>query len=132
MRNSAHDLERIWLAVGWLGVFAVTYLSLVADPLDIGIERADKVQHLAAYGALMLWFAQLAVARARRMRIAIALTGLGVALELAQLATADRVFSVADMAANAAGVAIGWWLAPPRLPNFLAIAERRLGRRNGG
>lgn len=110
----------------------MTYLSLFAEPFPIGIEEGDKVQHLAAYGALMLWFAQVTIARAPRIRIAIALTALGAALELAQLATAVRVFSVADMAANAFGVAIGWLLAPPRLPNFLLMAERSLVRRDPG
>jgi len=31
---------------------------------------------------------------------------------------------VTDMAAGALGVAAGWVTAPPRLPNYLSLAER--------
>jgi hypothetical protein len=36
------------------------------------------------------------------------------------------------MAANAAGVACGWLLAPPRLPNVLRIVERIATHRAAG
>ena len=124
--------ERIWLAVGWLGVVTVVWLSLMPEPPRLDIEQGDKLQHLAAYGSLMLWFAQVAVARSSRWRTAVALVGLGIALEYAQRATGYRTFSYADMAANAAGVACGWLLAPPRLPNALRVVERFAARRAAG
>jgi hypothetical protein len=43
--------------------------------------------------------------------------------------TGYRTFDVWDMAADAAGVAIGWLLAPPRLPNVLCGVESLLARR---
>jgi VanZ family protein len=55
------------------------------------------------------------------------MVALGIALEYAQRATGYRSFEVADMAADALGVAVGW-LAAPRLPNFLSWAEKRLPR----
>jgi VanZ family protein len=129
VRGRHPPLERAWLAVGWLGVVAVVWLSLMPEPPRLDMVQGDKLQHLAAYGSLMLWFAQVAVARHPRMRAAILLVALGVALEFAQRATGYRTFSYADMAANALGVACGWLLAPPRLPNMLRIVERIAARR---
>ncbi len=54
------------------------------------------------------------------------MVALGIALEYAQRATGYRSFEVADMVADALGVAIGWLAAPPRLPNVLSWAEKRL------
>jgi hypothetical protein len=49
---------------------------------------------------------------------------LGIALEFVQGWTDYRTFEVADMVADALGVAVGWALAPPRLPNFLQLIEK--------
>lgn len=51
---------------------------------------------------------------------------LGIALEFAQQWTGYRVLELGDMLANGFGVAAGWWLAPPRIPGFLHVAERLL------
>jgi VanZ family protein len=56
------------------------------------------------------------------------MVALGIALEYAQRTTGYRSFDIADMVADAAGVAIGWLLAPPRLPNLLSWAEKRRTR----
>ena len=69
---------------------------------------SDKVGHLAAYGALMFWFAQL---YARRVPWAAGFVVLGVALEFAQGWTGYRSFDVNDMLANTAGVGLGWGAA---------------------
>ena len=49
-----------------------------------------------------------------------------IALEFAQLATGIRMFEVSDMVAGALGIAFGWLLAQPRLPNLLRWLQRRL------
>ncbi len=54
------------------------------------------------------------------------MVALGIAMEYAQRATGYRTFEVADMIADAFGVAIGWLAAPPRLPNFLVWAEEHM------
>jgi hypothetical protein len=63
----------------------------------------------------------------QRMRIAAGFVALGIALEFVQGWTGFRFFSYADMAADAAGVMLGWLAAPPRLPSLLqrAIASSR-------
>ena len=119
----------MWLAIGLLGVVGVLVLSLIPPPAPIlGVENEDKLHHLGAYGLLMWWFAQDAVAARQRAWIAMALVALGVAIEYLQGWTGYRTFSVADMAADAIGVAIGWLLSPPRLPNLLQRAAARLAR----
>ena len=121
-------LRRWWLGIGWLGVALVIYLSLMRNPPQIDIAQSDKVEHAAAYALLMCWFAQVSLALDRRVLIAAALVALGIAIEYAQRATGYRSFEYLDMVADAVGVALGWLLAPPRLPNFYAAAQRSVAK----
>jgi len=113
----------LWLAIGWALVLTVVYLSLTPHPISIPVEQGDKVGHVVAYAALMLWFAQIYSPSQRRLLLAVALAALGIALEFAQLLTDTRTFEIADMLADGAGVAIGWLAAPPRTINFLIRVE---------
>jgi VanZ family protein len=100
--------------------------SLTPAPLDVPVEQGDKVEHLLAYGAAMFWFAMLAPAFRARLAWAVALAGLGVGLEYAQRMTGYRMFDVMDMAADAAGVLLGWGLAVTPAGRLLAWVDRRL------
>lgn len=122
------SLRTLWLGAGWLGVALVVYFSLVPDPPQIDMAEGDKVAHLAAYASLMLWFAQVTVGRTQRAILALLLLGLGVALELAQGLAGYRSMSLADLAANTAGVALGSLAAPPRLPSAFGWVSLSLGR----
>ena len=124
-------LRRIWFAVGWFGLALDVYLSLMPDPPDIGVPDGDKLEHALAYAVLMLWFAQLAPTWRRRLMMAIALVGLGIALEFAQRATGYRTFSYGDMAADAVGVMAGGLLASWGLPNLLSMARDMASSRAG-
>lgn len=106
-------------------VLAIIALSLMPAPPDLGVDQGDKIGHFAAYGLVTLWFAQPYAGLRQRIWLALGMVALGIAVEYAQRATGYRSFEIADMAADALGVAIGW-LAAPRLPNFLAWAEKRL------
>lgn len=117
-----------WRATGWLGMAILVWLYVTPRPPELGIEQGDKLQHLSAYAVLAFWFAQLARDRAGRWRVALSLGGFGVAMEFVQLATGYRTFSVADMAANTAGVALGLLLGPPRLPSVPEAVAARLAR----
>ena len=123
-RVAAVALERVWTLVGWLGISAVTYLSLMPDPPHPSFDQGDKFEHVAAYFFLAWWFAQIAVARSGRVRLALGLLGLGIGLEFAQLAVPQRTFSIADMLANAAGIGVALLAAPPRTPNLLRLLAR--------
>jgi len=116
--------RRLWLALGWFLVFLVVYLSLSPAPIQLEIEQGDKFSHALAYLVLMSWFANLYHPPVQRLGFALGFIVLGIGLELIQRETGYRSFEVADMTADAAGVAVGWILAPPRLPNYLQILER--------
>ena len=110
--------------MGWLLVLFVIYLSLTPSPVQLGVEQGDKFGHVLAYATLMSWFANLYEIPARRRLCAIGFVALSVALEFVQGWTGYRTFDVADMAANAVGVVMGWTLAPPRIPNYLHWMEK--------
>jgi VanZ family protein len=121
-------LRPLWLLLGWLLVIFVIYVSLIPDPVQLPVVAGDKFGHVLAYAALMSWFANLYEASARRMQFAIGFIALGVALEFVQRLTGYRSFEIADMAAGATGVAVGWVVAPPRIPNYLYAMGKLLQR----
>lgn len=121
-------LAGYWKAAGWLLVLAIVFLSLTPTPPHLNVEQGDKIGHFAAYGLVTLWLAQPYTALRQRIWLALGMVALGIGMEYAQRATGYRSFEVADMAADALGVAIGWLAAPPRLPNLLSWLENRLFR----
>jgi VanZ family protein len=120
----------LWLTLGWILVVFIVYESLTPSPVEIPIEQGDKLGHMAAYLALMSWFANIYEDTGERLACALGCISLGVGLEFAQRLTATRTFDVADMLAGVVGVLAAWLLAPPRLPNYLHLAERIIGARS--
>ncbi len=125
MKNNQSFLRfhPFWLALGWLWVVCVVYLSLIPEPPGIDGPWGDKIGHAAAYTALMLWFAQLYPARSKRLWAALGLIALGIAIEFAQEQTGYRKFEVADMFADALGVTVGFILAETPLRRVLELVE---------
>ena len=121
--------RRFWLFLGWMLILLVVYLSLTPNPIEVPVEQGDKIGHVLAYGTLMIWFANLCKSPAKRSAFALGFVATGVALEFAQGWTGYRNFELADMVADATGVAVGWVLASPRLPNFFGGLESILWRR---
>lgn len=115
--------HRIWLSLGWSLVLFVVYLSLTPNPITIMDAQGDRVDHVAAYAILMLWFAQLYPRSDHRRMLAGALFALGISLEFGQLLTDTRTFEIADIIADGVGVALGWAVAPPRTVNLLGRLE---------
>ncbi len=128
--SAAHRLRlrALWLILGWLLVALVIYLSLRPEPAPLTMDVGDKLPHLLAYAVLMFWFANLYAPRGPRITYACGFVTLGIALEFVQQATGYRTFEVADMAADAVGVAVGWLFAPPRVPSVLKLVERIVWR----
>ena len=128
LKNRTVELDlrarQLWLLIGWTLVFCVVYLSVAPVSIETGVEQGDKLLHAFAYGVLMVWFANLYETMTWRRMLAAAFVAMGIALEFIQGWTGYRNFEVADMLADAAGVAAGWALAPPRLPNFLRGIEK--------
>lgn len=95
-----------------LGATAVAILVIALLPPGGGeplFPQVDKVQHAAAF--LALWAIGRRAGLGPTWVLAAALLGFGVTIELAQAAlTTTRDPSVADVLADAVGVAAGRWL----------------------
>lgn len=126
MGDAALRLRPLWLALGWALAAAIVWLSLTPSPPKIDLEQGDKLGHLASYAALMFWFCQLYATRGVRLAYAACFTLMGVALEFAQGALGARSFEIADMLANAAGVALGWTFALGARGSLFLRIERAL------
>jgi VanZ family protein len=113
----------LWLATGWLLVASIIYLSLTPAPPSVDLPEGDKLEHVLAYAVLMFWFAQMYYRTRSRLPFALGFVLLGIALEFLQAFTDTRQFEIADMIADAAGVALGWIIAPPRTGNVLRGLE---------
>lgn len=103
-------MRRAAVLLGWALVAAIVWLSLTPSPPSIDIDQSDKLGHAFAYACAMFWFAQLYLRSAVRVRYALGLVALGIALEFVQ-GWVGRDFELADMAADAFGVALGWGTA---------------------
>lgn len=109
-------MRKACVVLGWAWAAAIAWLSLAPSLPPVELAYGDKLGHLAAYGLLMFWFAQLYAAR---LFYAAGFVAMGVALEFLQAQTGYRSYELLDMAANALGVLVGWTvsvLAPRLVP----------------
>ncbi len=120
-------IHRAWRLLGWVGVALALVFSLGPPTLDEGGGHADKLAHVAGYGVLMFWWAQLVMVR--RWRLALAVVLFGLAVEGLQGLTPNRLPDAADALANLTGVLLGW-LAARLLPNLPARLVALLPARN--
>lgn len=98
---------RFWLAVGWLLIVLATIASLVPMQDLPSVGASDKLEHLAVYALMALWFSGI-YPKSRYPVIGICLFVLGAAIEWAQGAMAlGRQTDPYDMVANATGIAAG-------------------------
>ncbi len=123
-----------WKRLGWVLIVLVILLSLAAPlPLpEIGPPNwRDKAGHLLAYATLAGWYAQLLPPGRVLAGCALALVGMGGALELLQGLTPDRLPEWQDFFANSLGVALGAASAFTPLSRLLLHCDgagRRMGR----
>lgn len=98
---------RLWLVAGWAFIALAVIGSLLPPSNLPTIQTSDKVQHMAAYALLSLWFTGI-YPRSRYAVIGAGLFLLGVAIEWAQGAMHyGRQTDPYDVLANVTGVAIG-------------------------
>jgi VanZ family protein len=102
--------RRAGLALGWAWVALIVYLSVTPSPPHIDVEQSDKAGHLGLYLIAALLFSLLHQKRAALLHC-LGLVALGIALEFVQRWLGYRSFEVADMVADAVGVAAGYGLA---------------------
>ena len=117
---------KLWLTIGFLLVGMVCFFTLTPSPPDMGdFPESDKIGHLVAYSAIMLWFGFIYLRGKQYLRVGLAFIVMGIALELIQGMLGYRNFSYLDMGANVCGVMIGWFLARTRLAEALVRFEAR-------
>jgi VanZ family protein len=114
-------LRQFWIFLGCLLVLLVVYLSLAPKPPQTTMSFGDKIGHFAAYAALMSWWHQI---DRNPWRLALLFILMGLALEILQSLSGFRQGDIFDMAANTAGVGIGWFSAR----FFAAWSARALAR----
>ena len=78
---------RFWLAVGWLLIVAAIVSGLVPSQKLPNIGTSDKLEHMAAYALIALWFSGI-YPKSRYVIIGVCLFALGVEIEWAQGAMA--------------------------------------------
>jgi VanZ family protein len=103
---------RVWLAIGWLLIVLAVIASIMPVqhlPKPPGVT--DKMEHVAAYALLALWFAGI-YPRSRYVVIGIGLFVMGIAVEWAQGAMPfGRQSDLRDVVANSIGIVAGLMLA---------------------
>ena len=115
------DYQPIWRAMLVISAAAILYLATTSEPYPIPSSDNDKMNHVLAFLQLTI-VTRLAWPGLSRFWIAAGLIAFGVTIEVVQAQLPYRTFAVADIVADAAGIAAG--LLP--CPNFI-----RPGRRSG-
>ena len=122
--NPVHRYQKFWLAIGYLLIALIIYLSVTsAPPLpEIDVPYFDKFGHFLAYFILMGWFAQLYHLKKLRLIYALSFVVMGVVMEFVQSFDPARMFEYADMVANSSGVVIAVLLT--RVSAFRLILQK--------
>ncbi len=119
-------LRGTWLALGWLQIVLIIYLSLTAHPPHgPDIPGFDKIGHCSSYGFLTFWFCQLYTLWVPRLRWAAAFVAMGVGLEFVQGWLGYRMFEYWDMVANTTGVLLGMGISRLSRTTLLARLQSR-------
>jgi VanZ family protein len=104
-------LRRLWIAANAVLVILIIVASLTPSPVVLTESLSDKYAHFIAYFALSLSGSAIA-APAGLWKVMLRCLLLGASLEIAQsLLTEHRTADIADLAANAAGIALAWLIA---------------------
>ena len=104
-------LRRLWIAANAVLVILIIVASLTPSPVVLTGSLSDKYTHFIAYFALALSGSAIA-APAGLWKVMLRCLLLGATLEIAQLLLTElRTADLADLAANAAGIAVAWLIA---------------------
>lgn len=119
---------RLWWRTWCVLLLLTVIVCLLPMPrLPVDVQHGDKLEHFVGYALLAAYAVMLFETASARRRAALALFGLGVAIEGLQTLVPWRSGGdVADMAANAAGVGLGMLTALTPLRHALQWLDRRL------
>ena len=118
---------KAWLAAGVVLLGFGLESALTASPL-LGLGALnDKLAHAAGFLAFMVWFGGI-FERRHLLRVALGLVAYGVLIEALQALTPTRQAEFPDLAADVAGVLLGWVLCTAGLSRWCAVLESWLAR----
>ena len=100
------EYQPFWRAILVLSAAAIIYLATTSQPYPIPSAASDKVNHLLAFLQLAV-VTRLAWPGLGKLWIVIGLLAFGLGIELVQAQLPYRTFAIADILADAAGIAIG-------------------------
>lgn len=98
--------QPLWRIALALSLAAIVFLATTPNPYPVPASASDKVNHLIAFIELTL-LARLAWPELKAAWPAVALLAYGLGIELVQAGLPYREFSLADLAADGAGIAVG-------------------------
>ncbi|MDX1552166.1 MAG: VanZ family protein [Marinobacter sp.] len=100
------DYQPFWRAMLIISATAILYLATTSEPYPVPSADSDKLNHLLAFLQMTI-VTRLAWPGLSRLWIACGLLAFGVTIEIVQAQLPYRTFAVADIVADAAGIAIG-------------------------
>ncbi len=111
-----------WLLGGVVLLVAglVSALSPVQSFVPLALN--DKAIHAAGFAVFMVWFGGIFQARVAPVLV-VALVSYGLLIELLQSLTVTRQAESLDLAADVAGVLLGWALSAAGLSRWCATLE---------
>jgi VanZ family protein len=124
-----------WVMIGLIGLALVVFIHLRGGPHHLLTfhANADKLEHVFAFGAMMIWFGQLYRRGMERSLICICLVLSGIVLEYVQHALGDYdAVEYGDMAADALGAILGWIMLRTSLGVLIERMDGWLASRPGG
>lgn len=104
-------LKTLWRFALLISIAAILFLATTAGPLPVPAAPNDKINHLIAFMELTL-LVRLSWPQLNPLHFLPLLLGFGVLIELVQTMLPYRDFSMADVAADGAGIAIGMLIWP--------------------
>jgi VanZ family protein len=119
---------RLWLVLGWIAVVIALVLNLMPGAALHEVNINDKLEHIAGYLLLTLWFCGI-YPRTRYWVIALGFLGMGILVELLQGAMHwGRSEDGRDVIADVIGIGLGMMLAAAGLNRWPRWIERLLVR----
>ncbi|MCG2580838.1 MAG: VanZ family protein [Marinobacter sp.] len=100
------DCRLLWQLALFISIIAVLYLATTSQPYPMPSSPNDKINHLIAFTELTI-LARLGWPRLSGLWLAPPLLLFGFTIEMIQFQLPYREFSLADLVADAAGVAVG-------------------------
>ncbi|MGM0768603.1 MAG: VanZ family protein [Pseudomonadota bacterium] len=104
--NQILDCQPLWRLGLLVSMIAILFLATTSEPYPVPSSANDKINHLIAFAELAV-LSRLAWPRINPLAFVPALLGFGLLIEGIQSQLPHREFSMADVAADGVGIAIG-------------------------